>query len=146
MPILVSKHCGRRSWRGRGSQMTLVLAIKGSLLPSLSLEGEFCPLFPQWELFSRTETWESNVLLRPSEQCMWLNPVKVSLYTFNILAGMEVYSQCSAHDKVYMQVPLLTEIATYQFGVACLFIWSLLSLCVQGPVSDFSQAIPRGKN
>ena len=40
-------------------------AIGGSSPPPLCLEHLPCPLFPQWELCSRKEPWESNVLLNP---------------------------------------------------------------------------------
>ena len=51
-----------------------------------SWECTFCPPFPQWELVSRRQPWQSKVLLRPSGQCTWLNPFKASLYV-KILAG-----------------------------------------------------------
>ena len=58
-------------WAGPGQSVCL---------PSLlSLKCTFGPSFPQWEPFSRKQPWESNVLLRPSGQCMWLNLVKPSV-------------------------------------------------------------------
>lgn len=43
-----------------------------SLSLPLTLEYTFCPSFPKWKLFSRTQPRESNVLWRPSGQYMWL--------------------------------------------------------------------------
>ena len=62
-------------------------AIRGSSAPPPSLKCTFYPLFPQREPFSRTQSWESKVLLRPSGQYIWLNPVKVSIQTFKTLAS-----------------------------------------------------------
>ena len=42
---------------------------------------------PPWELFSRTRPRENSVFLRSSGLRMWLNPVKISIETFKILAG-----------------------------------------------------------
>ena len=42
--------------------------IRGPSSPPLSLEGTFCPFFPQWGLFSRIQPWESKVVLRSSGQ------------------------------------------------------------------------------
>lgn len=39
----------------------------------------FCSLVPQWEPFSMTRPWESNVSLRPFGKYSWLNPIKVSV-------------------------------------------------------------------
>lgn len=40
----------------------------------------------------RPQPWEREVLLRASELCMWLNPIKASLSTFKILTvGVEIY-------------------------------------------------------
>ena len=45
------------------------------------------PTVPTVGAVPRTRTWENKVLLRPSGQHTWLNPVKASLWTFKILAG-----------------------------------------------------------
>lgn len=52
-------------------------AIRGCPHFHLSLECNFCPQFSQGELFSRTQAWEDNVLLRPSGWT-WLNTVMAS--------------------------------------------------------------------
>ena len=51
-------------------------AFRGSSLSPLHLECTLRLPFPQRELFSRTQPWESNELLRPLGWYMWLNPVK----------------------------------------------------------------------
>lgn len=56
-------------------------ARQGSSPPPLSSECAFCPLFPQWESFSRTQSWESNAVLRSSGHSVWL-----SLSLFPLLA------------------------------------------------------------
>lgn len=50
-------------------------------------------------------------------------------------------STCLAatQDKSRMSVHLLIKPTTYQLGVVCFFLSSFLALCVQGPVSDFTQ-------
>lgn len=59
----------------------------GSSLPLLSMECTFHPQFLQWEPFSRMQTWESNVLVKPSGRYMWLTTIKASIYTFKVLEG-----------------------------------------------------------
>lgn len=70
----------RRSLRGCDHwwPWSWIPAIRGSSLPSLSLEYLFCSLFPQLETFSRMQPRESNVLLRPSGGYTWLSPIRVS--------------------------------------------------------------------
>lgn len=52
--------------------------------PPQSLECTFCPPFPQWEPFLRTQAWESNALLRTPGWCKWL---KASMQSSKLLAG-----------------------------------------------------------
>ena len=84
-------------WRA-GSGWT----IRDSSPHLLVLEDIFCPLFPQWELFSRMQTLESNTLLKLSRWCMWLNSNKASIETFNILAAtwVEIYSSLGCPGPV----------------------------------------------
>lgn len=58
--------CWRRLWEDvtTGWSESWTRAILGSSIPPLSLECAFHPPFPQWELFSRSWPWESNVLLK----------------------------------------------------------------------------------
>lgn len=42
-----------------------------------------------------------------------------------------------------LKAPLLVKTATDQSGVICPFLWSLLAVHVQRPVSDFSQEAPK---
>ena len=68
--------CWRRSLRRHDCRVTGDLG-PGSLrlfIPSQSLKGMFSPDPHLWTHFkTRTQTWESHVLLRPSGQSMWLN-------------------------------------------------------------------------
>lgn len=54
-------------------------AVRGYLPIPLSLECVFCPPFPQWESFSRTQPWKNIMMLRPSGPNTWLNLVKASI-------------------------------------------------------------------
>lgn len=49
-------------------------------------------------------------------------------------AGMELCSSWDTQGKPHKRVPLLLRPATYQSGVACLFLWSPLASRVRGPV------------
>ena len=77
---------GKISWR-RAWQPTPVFLPKESQ-GQRSLEGcspqgckesdrterlSTAPTYPEWQLSSRTQTWENNGLLTPSGQYMWLN-------------------------------------------------------------------------
>lgn len=70
--------CWRRSSRGHDHQLTLRLDPGTWRLLTLSCILEICvlPAFPALKAASRTQPWETNVLLRPSAWNMWLNPVK----------------------------------------------------------------------
>ena len=87
--IIASLFVGGGHWEGVTTSWPVIwtLAIGGSSPSPLSLECTFCLRFPQQELFSRTQPWDSNVLLRPSGLDTWLNFVKSSMQTFKILAG-----------------------------------------------------------
>lgn len=92
-------------------------------------------LSPQWEPFSRTQPWDSNVWLRPSGRHTWLNLVKASVQIFKILAGgVATYLSYSCQGKPHTLVPLLIKPATYLSGVVCLFLLSLLALPLQGTI------------
>ena len=45
----------------------------------------------------------------------------------------------TAHDKPHVGVLLLIKMATYEFEVDCLFLWSLLVLHIWKLISDFTQ-------
>ena len=56
---------------------------------------------------------------------------------------MEIYSLCvAAQNKPYTYLSLLVKPDTYQFGVVCLFLWSLFALHDQGPASEFTWGTP----
>lgn len=48
---------------------------------------------------------------------------------------MQRHSSCAHPEQAY-QVPLLAKSATYQPGVVCLFLWSILALHVGGHFSN----------
>ena len=50
--------------------------------------------------------WESNELLKPSGLNMWLDPAKVSIYTFKILAG-------DCPDLLILQVPKISLLCKF---------------------------------
>lgn len=63
--------------------------------PLPSLECAFCLPSPLPEADPRTQPRDRNVLLNPSVQYMWLNPVRPSIYTFNISqVDVENYLSC----------------------------------------------------
>lgn len=62
--------------------------------PPPSLECEFYPLFLQRKPFSRTQPWNSNVVLRVLKRYMWLNLGKASTLSFKTLADIENFSFC----------------------------------------------------
>lgn len=80
--------CWRRPSRGHNHWLTLMLdpGYWRLLITSPVLGMCILPTVPTWEPFS-SRSLESNVLLRPSGPCTWLDPVKVSKNTFKILTG-----------------------------------------------------------
>ena len=52
----------------------------------------------------------------------------------------------AAHVKPPVEVLLLVKTATYQSQVVCLFLQSLLALCVWGPVLNVTQGTPEVVN
>lgn len=72
------------------------------------------------------QSWASNVLLRPSEPNMQLNPVKVSRKTFKIFVGWcrDLLVFWLPKTKLICKLPCLWNLE-----------WSLPALCVWEPVS-----------
>lgn len=75
--------CWRRSLKGRDRQVTWELRLEAHRSLPLSVECTFCPLFPQWAPFSRTQPWVKRcwdqmdwtrdwTLLRPLYKCKTL--------------------------------------------------------------------------
>lgn len=133
----------RRSWRGCDRQLTQDLDPGNWELlgPSLSLEWSFCPLFPQWEPFSRTQPWDCKMLLRPSGLIMCANPGKASIETSKILVGGCGNLLCGC-PTLLCKFPWLLSLPPTNLA------WSVsfFALPVWKLVSDFTQGIPEVSN
>ena len=119
-------------------------AIRGCSASPLSLECMFCPLFAQWELV-QGHSCERVVCCGE----LWMVYVTEPSERFFInFQDSGPWMQGSAHlvgtqDKpCNKSVPSFITPATYQSGRVCLFLWSLPTLHVQGPVSDYTQEAP----
>lgn len=85
----------------------------------------------------RTQLWDSNVSLKPSERHMWLRWGKTSIETFNILAGgYRELLICTHPRQALKKVCLLTKCATYQSGVVSLFLQFFAPVQVWGIVCE----------
>ena len=114
-------------------------ALRGFSFPTLSLEWGFLLSFLLIEAASRTEPCYNDVVLRTPTLYTWLNPVKATLQTFKIWwVGMRIHL-AAVQRRLICKFPLLIKTATYQPGVACLFLWFLSVFWVLGPVSDYSR-------
>ena len=117
-----------RMWPPRSSAGCTQI-IGGS---SPRLQSSECVLYPQCPqpgLFSRTQPWESNVLLRPSGLNVFLSPLR-SLYKIWRLqpASARFYFSCGCSRHTWYVIPLVIKPATYQSGVIWLFLPFLLAL------------------
>ena len=79
----------RSSLRGYDQQFTCELDL-GNL--RLLCPRNVCPPFSLARGISRMGPWQSKMLLRLSGVSMWPNPVKSSIWTFQILVGTEICS------------------------------------------------------
>lgn len=68
----------------------------------------------------------------------WTSPRPLYKLLRSWCVGMKIYSSCSCLRHTSCISPLLIKTATYQSGVACLFLQSLLILHVGGKVTDFT--------
>lgn len=86
--LLVWRNVGRRHWEDVTSSWSKGWAQQLEAPHPLSLCSECmsCQPFPQWEPFSRMQSWESNVLLTPSGWHIDWTPLR-PLYKLTILAG-----------------------------------------------------------
>lgn len=139
----ITPTCWRRSMRWHDCQLTLKLdpgnrTIGGPYPSPLSLKCTFCLLFSEPELFQGHNLGQQHVV-EPICVVYMTHSVKACIQTFKILAGElgDLFVFVAGHDEFCIEAPLLFQPATYQPGVACLFLPSFPALRVW--VSDFTQ-------
>lgn len=83
--------CWRNSLRGCDHRLAQKLYLGNWRLltsPSPPILGMYILLtIPTLGAISRMQPWETNVLLRPSELCTWLNHLKASIQPLKVLEG-----------------------------------------------------------
>lgn len=90
---------------------------------------------PLWELFSRTQTWESSISLRSSGRGMWLNPFNT--WIFKILEGRgDLLSNTSLIYEAYC----LLKLPLTHLKLSASFLNSCCQLC-KGASSEFPPEI-----
>lgn len=85
--------------------------IRGSSSPSTVLG--MCFYFPSLvpEAALKMQTWDSDVVLKPSEWQRWLNPVKASICAFKIWQGdTEISLSWGAQDNLTGKFPCLLKL------------------------------------
>lgn len=98
------------------------------------------------ELLSRTQPWESNVLLTPYGWLVWMTePSKGLCINFHDAGSWVRKSTHLAATGQAFQVPLVIKPATYQSEVVCLFLQPLFALCVCGGGGLFCQLTEYGE-
>lgn len=100
------------------------------LIPSTSLTCKFCPLFLHKRHFKDTASRVQHVIAT-----IWPGWITlVPLYKLWRFSGWVQGPIClaAAHVKPHLGVSLFIQTASYQSGVLCLFLWSLLALHIQG--------------
>ena len=114
----------KESWRGCDCGLTWELRASSSY----PLSWNVClACLPKLEAALRMQPEEREVLLRPSGQYTWLNPVKTYLL-YKLLKFQQVSSKmylfCSFQRKASCLNSLLfIKPAMYQSRVICLFLW-----------------------
>lgn len=118
--------------------MSWIWRIRGPSHSSLSLECGFCLLC----LLPGAVFWDTEVVLRAPA---WLNPVKVSLWTFKIWwKDVEIHSPCY-HPKQAFYINSLCLLKLPHTNLEwpdSVFLLSLPTLWVKGHISDFTWEAP----
>lgn len=109
--------------------------------PPLSLKCTSCPLFPQWEPFSRTYIWKNSVLRPPGLHTCLKRPVRASLQTFTILAGAGGVPLPLWPPKTSFlcKCPCMLSLPPTNLKQPASFFCLSALLVVRGAVSDFPQ-------
>ena len=106
------------------------LPMDGRLLSSSPVLRMYTlPIIPAAVAVLRAEPWEGKVLLKPSVLCIWLNPVEISRTLVVKCRGLLVRQ---LHKTSLVHIRLLIKPVTYQSGVICSFLCSVLAPCEYG--------------
>lgn len=130
LPFLFA-NSGRRSSRGYDHSLTFNLDLGNQRTPTP------CAALGMFHYSSRRSRFEdthlrSNVRLAPSGLSMGLAPVKTSVQNLRFQLAVQRGLLALRPPMLLMRVSWLVKPATFQPGVACLFLRSLLALSVYG--------------
>ena len=87
------------------------------------------PIIPTAIAVLKAEPWEGKVLLKPSVLYIWLNSVETSRTLVVKCRGLLIWQ---LHKRSLVHIRLFIKPATYQSGVICSFLCSVLALCEYG--------------